>query len=187
MEGDATLVRLKTEIDEFDRRAAVKPIPLPAHLSDYDQEERARIIDEMKSILGYRDSAGPPHEEVLNLTEECAPCSEPDGEVLKLTEELIPAQTRKAPLSVEPGPQKEGQADLSVNAATHVAEGSLTDFIGNIQKQIDEALAPLKTHQGVLIRTEDPNPTQIQRELRNPQPVLMCEICATGIGYQGQR
>jgi hypothetical protein len=176
IEGDATLVRLKTEIDEFDRRAA--------HLSDYNQEERASIIGEIKSMLGYGDSAGPPREEILNLTEERAASSEPDDEVLDLTEELIQPQRQKV---VEPAPQKEGQADVSANAATHTTEGSFTDFIGNIQRQIDEALAPLKNHEGVLIRTKDPNPAQIQPDvaplIKGPDPTSAEQALAAAANW----
>jgi hypothetical protein len=120
------------------------------------------MVDEMKSILN-RDSAGPPHEEVLNLIEEGAASTESDEEVLDLTEELIPRQTQDAPFPVEPGPEKQGQADVSANNATESVEVSLTDFIGEIQKRIDEALAPLKNdnYERVLTRTGDLNPAQI--------------------------
>jgi hypothetical protein len=164
IEGDATLIRLKTEIDECDRKSAVKPNPSPAELSDYNQEERARIVDEMKSILGYRDTAGPPHEEVLNLTEQRAASNESDEEVLHLTEELIPRQAQDAPLWKGPGPEEQGQAGVFADATTDASEVSLTDSIEDIQRQIDEALAPLKNdnYERVLVRTENPNPAQIQ-------------------------
>jgi hypothetical protein len=176
MEGNATLLRLKTEIDEFDQRSAVQTSPPNAHLSDYNQEERAGIISEIKARLGYRDSAGPPHEEVLNLTEERAASNESDEEVLHLTEELIPRQAQDAPLS-GPGPEKQGQACVSADAATDAPEVSLTDSIEDIQRQIDEALAPLKNDddERVLVRTEELNPAQIQSDdaslILEPEPI----------------
>jgi hypothetical protein len=175
MEGNATLIRLKAEIDELDRRAAVDPIPVPAHLSDYNQEERASIISEIKARLGYRDSAGAPHEEVLNLIEERAAYNESDEEVLHLTEELIP-RSQDAPLS-GPGPEKQGQAGVSSDTAIDASEVSLTDSIEDIQRQIDEALAPLKNddYERVLVRIEELNPAQIKSDdaslILEPEPI----------------
>ena len=77
---------------------------------------------------------------------------EGDEEVVHLAGALIPGEEDEAPLSPEPEPDKEGQADVSGNTprnsstAAHAAEGVDLDAhkLADIQRQIAEAIAPLK-------------------------------------------